>query len=189
MKLRSGELNISIGYEAVAALTAVLLLDRENRIFFCVLAAVLHELGHIAVMKLCRLKVRAVNIRLFDVLIEADEPQTFMQDIAVTSGGVCMNLLCAAVLIPINRKMALPHLALGMFNLLPLMSLDGGRLLELLLSRRCSARVCRNILRVTTFVSILPLMTGGFYLLFHSRYNYSLLAISMYLTVLMFIKR
>ncbi len=159
MKLRSGELNISIGYEAVAALTAVLLLDRENRIFFCVLAAVLHELGHIAVMKLCRLKVRAVSIRLFDVLIEADEPQTFMQDI------------------------------LGMFNLLPLMSLDGGRLLELLLSRRCSARVCRNILRVTTFVFILPLMTGGFYLLFHSRYNYSLLAISMYLTVLMFIKR
>lgn len=189
MKLRTGNLNLFIGYEAVAALTAVLLLDRENRIIFCLLAAVLHELGHILMMRLCHLRIKAVSLRMFDVLIEADEPKSFMQDIAVTSGGVCMNLLCAAVLIPINRKIGLPHLALGIFNLLPLMSLDGGRLLELILSRRCSARVCRNILRVTTFVFILPLMTGGFYLLLQSRYNYSLLAISLYLTVLMFIKR
>lgn len=184
MKLRLGELTVFVGYEAVAAMTAVLLLDKSNRMFCCFLAAILHELGHIAVMKLCRLRIRAVSLRMFDVLIEADVPRSFREDLAVTSGGVCMNLICAVLLTPFNRTLGYPHIALGIFNLLPLMSLDGGRLLELLLQRRFSARVCRNILRITTFIFLLPLLTGGFYLLFKSRYNYSLLAISLYLLAL-----
>ena len=81
MKLRLLKIDLVIGYEAVAAMTAVLLLDRENRVIGCFLAALLHESGHIFMMVLYGVKVRRVKLRLFDVLIEADEPPTLRSDV------------------------------------------------------------------------------------------------------------
>ena len=85
-------------------------------------------------------------------------------------------------------KAALPHLALGVFNLLPIMSLDGGHLLEIMMDKRFSPRTIAVTLRVTTLVFLLPLMTAGLYVLLNSGYNYSLLIISIYLIVLLFLK-
>ena len=188
MKLRIADLRIYVGYEVVAAMTAVLLLDRENRVICCFAAALLHELGHVWMMRLFSVRVRGLKLRLFDILIEADEPASLRADICITLGGVMMNFLCAVVFCPFSLKLGLPHLMLGVFNLLPVMSLDGGRLLSLLLSRRFSPRVSETVLRITTFLFLLPLMTAGIFLLFQSGYNYSLLAISLYLTAILLIK-
>ena len=189
MKLRIADLSICFGYEVIAAMTAVLILDRENRVICCFAAALLHELGHIVMMRLCRVKVRGLRLRLFDVLIEADEPADLCADAWITSGGVLVNVLCAAIFCPFSLKVGLPHLALGIFNLLPVISLDGGRLLSICLSRRFSPHVTDTVLRVTTFLFLLPLMTAGIYLLFQSGYNYSLLLISLYLLAVLLLKK
>lgn len=189
MKLRLAKIDFVLGYEVAAAMTAVLLLDRENRVICCFLAALLHELGHVAVMRMCGVRVRGVKLRLFDVLIEADEPPTVRADVLITLGGPAANFIFAAILCPFSLTPGLPHLALGGFNLLPVMSLDGGHLFSLLLSQKLSPRVCGFILRLTTFVFMLPLMTAGIYILFQSGYNYSLLLIALYLTAVLFLKR
>lgn len=188
MKLRIARIDLFIGYEAIAAMTAVLLLDRENRVIFCFLAAVLHELGHVLMMLLCGVRVRAIRLRLFDVLIKADDAPSFKADVLITLGGVAANFLFALLLYPIGMKVALPHLALGVFNLLPVMSLDGGHLLEIMMDKRFSPRTIAVTLRVTTLVFLLPLMTAGLYVLLNSGYNYSLLIIAIYLIVLLFLK-
>ena len=174
MKLRIAKIDLFVGYEAIAAMTAVLLLDRDNRVIFCFLAAILHELGHVLMMLLCGVHVRAIRLRLFDVLIQADDAPSFKADVLIT--------------MPVSMKVALPHLALGIFNLLPMMSLDGGHLLEIFMDKRFSPRATSITLRVTTFVFLLPLMTAGLYVLLNSGYNYSLLIISIYLIVLLFLK-
>ena len=189
MKLHIAKTDVVIGYEATAAMTAVLILDRENRVICCFLAALLHELGHILMMRLCGVRVRGLRLGLFDVLIEADESPTVCADVWITLGGPAVNFICTGIFMPFSMKLGLPHLALGIFNLLPVMSLDGGHLLKLCLSRRLSPRVCENILRVMTFVILLPLMTAGIYLLFKSGYNYSLLIVSLYLTAVLLLKR
>lgn len=189
MKLRIANLSIVIGYEAMAAMTAVLLLDRDNRVVFCFLAALLHELGHILMMLLCHVRVRGIRLRLFDVLIEADNAPSVRADVLITVGGVVVNFLFAALLCPFGMKYGLPHLFLGVFNLLPVMSLDGGHLLEICLEKTVSPRTAGIVLRVTTFVFLLPLMTAGLVVLFNSGYNYSLLVISLYLTAVLFLKR
>ena len=99
-----------------------------------------------------------------------------------------MNFFCAAILYPLAPRLSIPHLALGVFNLLPVMSLDGGHLLYLFLSRHYQPRTCERVLRITTFVLVLPLFAAGIYLLFRSSYNYSLLAISLYLLAILFLK-
>lgn len=189
MSFRIGRRSVYIGYEAVAALTAVLVLDRENRMILCFAAALLHELGHLVMMLMFGIEVRGVSLRLFDVRIEADSPPGFISDLCVTLGGPAVNLLLSAVFIPAGGFFGYTNLALGCFNLLPVISLDGGRLLTLLLSRRFSPRTCRVTLTIVSFVILLPLMTAGAVILFRSGYNYSLLIISLYLLAILFIKR
>ena len=189
MSFHLADIRIFLGYEVVAAMTAVLLLDRENRIICCFLAALLHELGHLLMMKLCGVRIRGLKLRLFDVLIEADEPDIFRSDVLITLGGVLSNFLFALIFAPIDTRLCLPNLALGVFNLLPVMSLDGGHLLQIILARRFSPRVCETTVRVCTFIVFVPLFTAGVYLLFHSGYNYSLLVIALYVLVLLLLKK
>ena len=170
-------------------MTAALILDRENRIVCCFLAAILHELGHLLCMRLRSVRVRGFRLRLFDFLIEADEPGDFSSELLITAGGPAASFISAAVFMPFSPRLSLPNLALGIFNLLPVMSLDGGRLLYLLLERRFSLRICGAVLRITTFIFMLPLSAAGIYLLMVSRYNYSLLAISLYLLAVLIVKR
>ncbi len=188
MSFRLGRTKLFVGYEVVAAITAVLILDRENRIICCILAALLHELGHLLLMRRFHVPVRAVSLRLFDVLIEADAPADFRADVWITLGGVSMNFLCAALSAPFSRNLLLANLALGCFNLLPVMSLDGGHLLYLLLSRRFLPKTCVIIQKSVTLLLLVPLMTAGILMLFRSGYNYSLLAISLYLTAVLILK-
>ncbi len=189
MKLRIGKLKFVIGYEAVAAMTAVLILDRENYVICCFLAAMLHEMGHILMMLLFKVRIREIDLRLFDILIRGDEPNSLRADIFITLGGIMMNLISAVIFLPISVKLSLPNIALAVFNILPVMSLDGGHLLYILLSRRFDIRFCDNALRLTTFIFILPFMTAGIYILINSGYNYSLLAISLYLLTVLFIRK
>ncbi len=186
MKLRLLAVDILIGYEVVAGLTAALLLDRQGRVGACLLAAVLHELGHLLVMRLCRCRVRRITVRLFDVMIEADDAGSVLHDGLITAGGAAANLVCAMLFCMISRPLMLANLVVGCFNLLPVETLDGGRLLMLLLCRRVSYVTATSVIRVLTFVFLLPLFTLGIYTLLHTRYNYSLLAISLYLLAFLF---
>ena len=188
MKLRTAGLEIYVGYEAAAAMTAVLLLDRDNRVLACFAAALLHEAGHILMIRLCGVRLSGLRLRLFDVLIEADEPPTFRADVLITLGGAAMNLIRGAALCPFSLRWGVPHLVLGLFNLLPVMSLDGGHLLSICLLRRVSVRAADIAVRVTTVVFILPLMTAGLYMLLSSGYNYSLLLTALYLAALLLLK-
>ena len=187
MSFRLGRLRIGVSYPAAAALTAVLLLDREGRITCCLLAAALHELGHLVMLRCFRVRVRGIDLRLFDVCIEADRPDTLRGDVCVTLGGPVMNLLLAALFSPVDLTFCCANLALGVFNLLPVMSLDGGRLLWLLL-RRLSEDAAGRVMKSVTFLIALPLMTAGIFVLLRSGYNYSLLIVSLYLMAVLFLK-
>jgi stage IV sporulation protein FB len=183
-----GRIRFCIGYEAVAAVTAILLIDRQNRVIGCILAAALHEAGHVIAMIFCRVRVRGVRIRLFDILIEADEAATLSADILVTLGGPGMNLLLAASFARIAPFFSAANLAMGLFNLMPVISLDGGRILSLLAAKRWGVENAQRVLRITSFVILLPLMTAGILFLFRSGYNYSLLAVSLYLLAVLLLK-
>ena len=188
MNFSLGKCRITVGYTAAAALTAVLLLDRESRIVLCIAAAALHELGHLGMMAALGVRVRAIDLRVFDIRISADSPQRLRDDLCITLAGPAVNLLLAAALVPFGSFFGEANLALGSFNLLPVVSLDGGRALYLLLRRRHEPRLCSRAVKILSFLILLPLMTAGIYTLLQSGYNYSLLAVSLYLLAVLFLK-
>lgn len=125
---------------------------------------------------------------LFDININADAPKSAGEDFLITSAGVMTNFLFAAVCYPISRMMSLSHLVIGGFNLLPLESLDGGRLLTILLSRHMSELAAVRVVKILTFVFLTPILCGGIFVLLRTKYNYSLLAVSLYLLAVLFLK-
>ena len=169
-------------------MTAALLLDHEGRVVCCFFAALVHECGHLLMMRLFRCRVRSVSLRLFDVNIVSDEPKSVRQDALIAAAGVMTNGLFALICYPLSRTMSLSQLMIGGFNLLPMETLDGGRLLSLWLSRRLSAPAVERTLKVLTLVFLTPILCGGIFVLLRTKYNYSLLAVSLYLLTVLFLQ-
>ena len=187
MKLRLRETEIVLGYEAVAAMTAALLLDKEGRLVCCFLAAILHECGHLVMLLCFRCHIKSVALRLFDVKIVSDQPKNVKEDVLITAAGVTANFLFAAVCCPFSKKLCIANCVIGCFNLLPMESLDGGRMLSLWLSRKFSDITVGRVLKILTFIFLTPIFCCGIFVLLRTKYNYSLLAVSLYLLTVLFL--
>ena len=104
-------------------------------------AAILHELGHFIVLRLCGAPVRGIRLGTLGAVMEADRSRlSYGTELLALLAGPLTNLLCAAALTVPARTLpglyaaAGTHLALGAFNLLPIRPLDGGQALELLVA-------------------------------------------------------
>ena len=118
--------------------------DRQRLLFHILLAAALHECGHVAVLRLVGGHVARFRITPFgaELRVRHSERLSYGREIAAVLAGPGANLLCACVLARLavsagwerGFMIAGIHAALALFNLLPLRALDGGRSLYLLLS-------------------------------------------------------
>lgn len=118
--------------------------DRQRLLFHILLAAAVHECGHVAVLRFAGGHVSHFRITLFgaELRIDHSERLSYGREIAAVLAGPSVNLICAFALAQAalytgwERAFMLSgiHAALALFNLLPLRVLDGGRCLYLLLA-------------------------------------------------------
>lgn len=188
MKFKIFGIEFEFQYVAVLILTVALLFDKSHKVSFCLLGAVIHELGHIVAMLCFSIKPRAIRFRIFDVAIEENTEKTSHADFFITLAGPIFNLIFAGLFCYINKDFCLCNIALCVFNLLPVDTFDGGHALFLLLTKRLSINTTYLILKIFTLVILIPLFVFGIIVLCYSKYNYSLLIISLYLLAILFIK-
>ena len=102
-------------------------------------ACVFHELGHIAAAALLggrveRLSLTAVGAEL---RIDYPAPLTYARDSLVSLAGPGANLLAGVVFLALGQELAAAlTMAVGAFNLLPILPLDGGRVVYGLIADR-----------------------------------------------------
>lgn len=108
----------------------------KGPLFPCaLLAALLHELGHIAAIYLSGGRVAHIGIYPFGAqIVTGGSLLSYGQSLFVALAGVGVNLVCALPLLfeeaPFLLQIfAVCSLGLGLFNLLPLKRLDGGEAL------------------------------------------------------------
>ncbi|MEE0251931.1 MAG: hypothetical protein UEE41_00860, partial [Acutalibacteraceae bacterium] len=75
------------------------------------------------------------------------------------------------------------------FNMLPVEALDGGQALYALLCNKFSPKTSETVVAVVSFFALLPVAIVGFIMLLQSKYNFTLFFISIYLMVLLVLKR
>ncbi len=103
------------------------------------LACILHELGHIGAATLLGGTVKGISLTAVgaELCLNYDEPLTYGQDSLVALAGPASNLLFGGLALALDWQLAAAlMLAVGIFNLLPILPLDGGRIIYGLLAGR-----------------------------------------------------
>lgn len=181
---------VEVSFTLICFAAIGIILTTFEGFLFCLTSLVIHEAGHLTAMCILGFPPETIKLSLFEITISdrGRYCRRFFDNFLIILCGPLFNficfivfyllyLLCYEVLFPI----AAVNLSVGLFNLLPVMSLDGGQLLYLILSRRLSEKSAEKIVNIITFIFIFPLAALGFLLLFKSKYNFSLLFVCVYL--------
>ena len=188
MRFRLLDIEFSAHFLVVALMSLCLVTDTTFTVCACFLSAVTHECGHLFAMALCRVKLRKISLRAFDIVIKADTDKSFSADLLITLCGPLFNLIFAILFINISQKICYSNLVIGMFNILPVKTFDGGHALYIVLCSFLSEKSAEIVLNIITFLFLVPFFIFGILLLFECKYNYSLLLICLYLTAILFMK-
>ena len=183
------EFTIRISFLLMIAL--LLMLDTTGFLSYGLLAAVIHELSHILMMIFCGRIPKKVSLTVFGAEISApSEKVSYQKDCLINLSGPAMNLLLGGLLFLLGNQtiFAQMNLALGLFNLLPVIPLDGGQALFSLLCLYFPENTVESILKIISFCILVPLCILGFIILFHSKWNFSLLLCSIYLMAFLLLK-
>ena len=162
-------MKIKVGFFAICLLLAWIL-SEDTYGLSGLLAATLHELGHIGVAKILHIPFRSLTLTPFGAsLIPSGDMGSYTDEALIAAAGPFVNLLSALGLYPFAKgtdgflfSFFVSSLFLGLLNLLPISELDGGRILSCWLSRRHDPA---RILVVTSFLIIFILWTLSVYLL------------------------
>lgn len=153
---RCGRLKLSVSPAAVAGFCVFCALDTLGLALPFLLSAVLHELGHLAVLWLLGIPVEEISVRLGGTVIRSELPGGW-REVLAAAAGPAVNLLLALACFRCWPPLCLCSLLLAWYNLLPVMPLDGGRLCQLILPRllgRFGRLLCRALSLATICIAV-----------------------------------
>lgn len=155
-------------FSFLAMLGAVLLFMGGFSGLFVVLLAfssvVLHELGHALVARKLGVFVSGIDLHFFGGVAKlASQPKSERDEIAIAAAGPAVSFVLAglgmalyfATGFAVFELLALVNLVIAVFNLIPALPMDGGRILRAILSKRFGhQRATEYAVRVSRVVSI-----------------------------------
>lgn len=190
--------NVRIGFAFFCVLTILLCFDFREEIKLALLFSVLHEAGHLTAILCLKQRPKLVSFGLFGMTIVegSTTDYNYRQELITALSGPAVNLAFAALFLIFYHtfetsaflKCFAINAAIALFNLMPVFSLDGGRALEALLKAKISPQNADRIMKLVSFVFVVLIDCFGIYVLIKSEYNFTLLIIGIYLTVLIFTK-
>ena len=194
MKMRFYErgIRISASFWFFAALALFLVFDKDGLALYFLAPVFVHELGHLAAMRLLGVNIRSVGFSAFGIDIQKAGGLgiSYAKEIIVASSGALANLALALGLSFFSHDFDNPgratlfmaaNIAVAAFNMLPVGGLDGGSLLKLLAERFLSQDTAFVLSRVFSFLILVPLFALSFFLIMRPGRNFTLLAVAIYL--------
>lgn len=189
MTVEWGKTRIHISFWFALMLCAVLVCDRHMLFFKLLTAICMHETGHIVMLRCMHKHVRAVRLTAFGMSLDIGMSQTlsYREEIQAALCGPLVNLLlCVIFALRRDTSAAWLNASLFIINMLPVNSLDGGRILCAILSECASPAAACKVIKATGLLCILFLIMLSFCGFFAGRANFTLLAVSAYLWLLTF---
>lgn len=185
---------ITIDFLFVAMVAVLMLWYKSGVAQIGILAAALHETGHLAVMGLFGVQPSQIRFTPFgiDIIKSCSLKRSYIRDVLISFAGPGVNVVAALIFYLFIQSAEHPfiiaNIVLATFNLLPIEPLDGGQALYSMLCLKLNADRAAKIVNVSSFVALTPLAILGFLILFRSPGNYSLLVVTIYLISLLLFK-
>ena len=157
---------------AIIYLIWMLLADKSGIAAMSILAAALHEVGHILAARLLKIPIRAMRFDLLGARIDVKgRILSYGEEWLLCMAGPLSSLLFSLLgsFFWSHTKLAIvfscASLLLGLLNLLPIQTFDGGRMLECALLSFTSPKKVGSILRGCTFLFLWLLWAFSAYLM------------------------
>lgn len=198
MKLKIHNTNLQISYTLICLCALCLVTNTFDGFVICFLSVLIHETGHLIPIAVFGDFPRTIKISLFEIAISDNNRNVrpLFQNIIIIFFGPFANFICFIIGYLLYLfcndfflSFSAVNLFLGLFNMLPVLSLDGGQLLYLLLCKKLEDSKAQKTVNILTFIFIFPIAAMGFILLFQTKYNFSLLAVCFYLIMSLVMKR
>ena len=148
----------------------------------------LHETAHILTAKRCGVKTEAVEVMPFGITMRVSKEciANTTDEIKISVAGPLSNFLIVYLVYGFyggayKEYIIITSLAMGIFNLLPALPLDGGRIMRAILVKKAGhIRATTIALKITKITSAFVVLSG-LYILFRSGFNFSFLLIGGFL--------
>lgn len=155
------------------------------------ITAVIHECFHIIAMCFLHIPIKKVDIQPFGVCVYLKNVSVFSsyKEAIVAISGPLFNFLAALALTIIKPYFPSHYLdftiyinlAMGVFNLIPALPLDGGRVLKSLLSINFGIIKAYNFMLTLSRAIIFAILAISIILLLFTSFNFSLILIGIFL--------
>lgn len=172
-------------------LLAVMVFFLDYDAFFAaVISVAVHEIGHLTAMEFFHIKMKNIAFSCSGMNIGYDGKYTpYLQEIAVAFSGPAANMFLSLLALIIFKKaedesfiiLLAISTAVGIFNLLPVKYLDGGKILHCILSLFFGPRFADAFLIIISKIFIVLILFSGLYLFYMSGYNFTLLLSAVWL--------
>lgn len=159
------------------------------------LAALLHELGHVAAATALGIDLREVRLDVLGARLQtAGRLHSYAAEVVLCAAGPAVNFILFFLLLPFLERTAflsslgLASLSLGVFNLVPISGFDGGRIFSGLLHKLLPPVLAEQLARVASFLSLLCIWMLSVWLLLRTGTSLSLFVFSCYLFAMLFVR-
>ncbi len=148
--------------------------------------AVFHEGGHLFACSGERVEIRLIRLEPFGISFVLKEEffKNANSEIKVSFAGPFVNFILSLIFLFFGKKgefLVLSNLFMGLFNLIPCLPLDGGRVLKAVLCEKYGyLRGYKTTLFISRIISVL-LVVLGVYLVVETHFNFSLIIIGGFL--------
>ncbi len=131
-------------------------------------AALVHELGHLTAMFLVGATVRGIRVTACGPVIEYSGVTTRREEMGILAAGplaaIFFAVLCFITDVPFLCYTGAIALLAAMFNLLPVLPMDGGRLAQYALEAAMPERAAQLVLRAMGTACALGVLATGVYI-------------------------
>ncbi len=154
---------IRVDVSFVAFLCLYYYCDPANTFFPFLTAALLHEAGHLLVLRCLGVRIEALRLTAQGAVLFT-APLSYRNELFAALGGPCVNFLLILFFASRLPIFALVNLCLLVYNLLPVYPLDGGRILRALLGLLLPSVAASITERLISGAVICLLCVGAVYL-------------------------
>ncbi|MCL2088801.1 MAG: site-2 protease family protein [Oscillospiraceae bacterium] len=176
-------IRIRLTFLFFALIAVFLLFDSHGIALTVVAAAFAHETAHGLAFALVGSRPEEISLEFSGIrMIGGRRILSLGREYFVLAAGSGVNIITAVFMYLCGyERAAMLNMMTGLFNLLPMSSLDGGKMLTLALESRFSQYTARIAVKIISYALLIPVLAGGIYLAFGR--NLTLLATGIYMTI------
>lgn len=185
VQLKKIKIRISVYFAAVV--TFALIFVPDGNALLSLLCCMLHETGHLAAIRFFGGSVRSISFGAYGMRIDASHSLKIspLKEAVISLAGPVVNviLLIIGIMTEISGLFRI-NLCLCIFNLLPVGMTDGQSALKNVLSAITDREKAKAALKIISTAFLIVIYAIGLAVLIKTKYNFSLLAVAVYMTVI-----